>query len=69
MKTHIHTYCMVQFSSDQFSHSVLSNSFGVGFQALLQGMFLTQGWNLSPAAPELQADSLPLSHWEAPGLR
>ena len=35
---------------------------GVGCHGLLQGVFQTQGSNLSPAIPELQADSLPLSH-------
>ena len=40
---------------------------GVGCHALLQGIVLTQGLKpLSPAAPELQADSLPLSHQGSP---
>ena len=41
----------------------------VGCHALapLQGIFLTQGLNLHlPAAPALQADSFPLSHWGSP---
>ena len=33
---------------------------GVGCHALLQGIFLTQGWNLNPL--HWQVDSLPLSH-------
>ena len=37
---------------------------GVGCHALLQGIFPTQGSEpASPAAPAVQADSLPLSHW------
>ena len=36
-----------------------------GCYALLQGIFPTQGLNLSPVAPALQ-DSLLLSHWEGP---
>ena len=35
---------------------------GVGCHFLLQGIFLT---GIKPMAPALQADSLPLSHWEA----
>ena len=36
---------------------------GVGCHFLLQGIFLTQGFEpASPAAPELQVDSLLLSH-------
>ena len=40
----------------------LGKNIGVGCHALLQGIFPTQGSNLSPAIPKLQADSLPLSH-------
>ena len=36
---------------------------GLGCRALLQVIFLTQGSNLSPVSPALQADSLPLSLW------
>ena len=36
--------------------------------ALLQGIFQTQGLNLSPAAPALEVDSLPLSHWGSPNI-
>ena len=41
---------------------------GVGCHALLQGIFQTQGSNLqlTPASPELQADSLLLSHLGSP---
>ena len=42
---------------------------GVGCHLLLQGIFLTQG--LKPRLLHLlhwQADSLPLSHWEAPSI-
>ena len=38
------------------------NNTGVGCHALLQGIFLTQGLNLPPAAPALQVDFLLLSH-------
>ena len=37
---------------------------GVGCQALLQGIFLTQG--SSPQLPHLQVDSLPRRHLETP---
>ena len=36
---------------------------GVHGHALFQGIFLTQGLNLPPAAPALQVDFLLLSHW------
>ena len=40
---------------------------GVGCHALLQGIFLTQGLNLSPPCLlHWQGDSLPLSHQESP---
>ena len=38
---------------------------GVACHALLQGIFLTQGFN--PCLPHWKADSLPLSHREARG--
>ena len=37
---------------------------GVECHFLLQGIFLTQGWN--PSLPHLQANSLPLSHQRSP---
>ena len=42
---------------------ILANT-GVGCQALLQGIFLTQG--SSPQLPHLQVDSLPRRHLETP---
>ena len=38
----------------------LGKNTGVGSLSLLQGIFLTQGWN--PGLLQLQADSLPLGH-------
>ena len=72
------SYDQFQFSSVQFTHSVVSHSSrphglqstrllhprdslgkstGVGCHFLLQGIFLTQGWN--PCVLHWQADSLP----------
>ena len=42
----------------------LGKNTGVGCHALLQGIFLTQGWN--SASPALLVDSLPLSHHRSP---
>ena len=50
----------------------LGKSTGMGFYALLHGIFPTQRSKLpllSPAAPALQADPLPLSHWGKPCFR
>ena len=40
---------------------------GVGFHALLQGIFPTQESN-SSVSPAVQVDSLPLSHWASPAI-
>ena len=46
-------------------HGILqARNIGVGCHALLQGVFLTQGWN--PSLLHWQADSLPLSHLGSP---
>ena len=37
----------------------------MGCHALLQEILPTQGWN-APTSPALQANSLPLSHWQSP---
>ena len=42
----------------------LGKNTGVGCHTLLQGIFLTQGWN--SASPALLVDSLPLSHHRSP---
>ena len=39
---------------------------GVGFHTLLQKIFPTMGSNLSPEAPALQVDSLPMNHLGTP---
>ena len=50
---------------DIFVHGILQGkNTGVGYHFLLQGLFLTQGWN--PHLLHGQADSLPLSHLGCP---
>ena len=50
---------------DIFVHGILQGkNTGVGCHVLLQGLFLTQGWNLHLLLG--QADSLPLSHLGCP---
>ena len=49
---------------DFFFFFFLGKNIGMGGHFLLQGIFLDTG--IKPVSPAFQADSSPLSHWEAP---
>ena len=65
--------CLTFFETPQTAARLLypwdysGTNTGVGCDALFQGIFLTQGWNLHLL--HRQADSLPLSHQGSPHRR